>query len=164
MKPALSFSASDCCRSSNSRNPLKLLPRQTAITNPVRLIGILAESSFAIFFVFRVIAFVPDHLGIAFESEDMGRNAIEKPAIMADHHGAAAKVFESFLEGTQGVDIEIVGRFVEQQNIRLLAHDFGQMHAIALATGEYADFLLLITAGEVETGHVATRVDQLFAE
>ena len=45
----------------------------------------LAESAFAVGFVVLVIALEPDHPAVALEGEDVGRDAVEKPAVMADH-------------------------------------------------------------------------------
>ncbi len=58
-------------------------------------------------------------------------------------HGAPGEGLEGLLEGAQGVDVEVVGRLVEQEHVRRLLQHLGQEHAVALAAGEEADPLLL---------------------
>ena len=50
----------------------------------------------------------------------MCADAVEEPAVVADNDGASGEVFETFLERTQGVDVDVVGRLVEQQDIAFL--------------------------------------------
>ena len=52
------------------------LTRQLPVFNPVRLIGFLAEPSFSICVVLAVVPFVPDHLAVAFERHDVGRDPV----------------------------------------------------------------------------------------
>ena len=49
-----------------------------------------------------------------------------------------AKSVERFFEGAQGVDVEIVGRLVEQQDVGAQFQHFGEMHAVALAARQVA--------------------------
>ena len=61
---------------------LHTLARQIAVFNPVRLIGFLAQAPFPIRVVLAVVPFEPDHLAVAFEGHDVGRDPVEKPAIV----------------------------------------------------------------------------------
>jgi len=79
----------------------------------VRLISVLTKAFLAILFVLRIIPLEPDHLTIAFESEDVGGNTIEEPAVVADDHSTSGEILDSFFKSSQGVDVEIVGRFIE---------------------------------------------------
>ena len=63
----------------------------------------------------------------------MGRDAVEEPAIVADDHRAAREILEPFFERPERIDIEIVGRFVEQQQVRALLQHLGEMDPVALA-------------------------------
>ena len=92
---------------------------------------------------------------VALEREDVRRDAVEEPAVMRDHHRAAGKFEQRFLERAQRFDIEIVRRLVEQQHVAALHQRLGQMQAAALAAGQLADDLLLIGALEVEAADVA---------
>ena len=84
-------------------------------------------------------AFEPRRLRVALEGEDVRRDAIEEPAIVRDHHGAAGEVEQRLLEGAQRVDVEVVGRLVEEQDVAARAQHLRQMDAVALAAREVAD-------------------------
>src|SRR6185295_16519860 len=103
---------------SDARTPLGdffniLLAGQFAVANPVRLIGFLAPSLLPIRFVFAVVPFEPEHFTVAFERHHVGRDPVQKPAVETADDGAAGEAFQSFFECAQGVDVEIVGRLVE---------------------------------------------------
>src|SRR5215218_7724871 len=94
----------------------------------------------------------------------MGTDAVEEPAIVADHQGGSCKFFDGLFQGAQRVNIQIVGRFIEQQNICAFGESLGQMNAVAFTPGENANFLLLILTGKVKGGNISTRVDLTLAE
>ena len=75
-----------------------------------------------------------------------------------------AKACERVLEGAQRVDVEVVGRLVEQQHVAAGLEQLGQVHAVALAAGQHADRLLLVGALEVERGDVGAAVHLAVAE
>src|SRR5687767_945202 len=66
-------------------------PRQLAVLDPVRLVGLRAKPALAIGFVVFVVALEPHHLAVPFECQYVGRDAVEEPAIVADHHRAAGE-------------------------------------------------------------------------
>ena len=51
---------------------------------------------------------------IPFEDNQVRTDAVEEPAVVAHDQGCPCEFFESFFEGTQGVDIQIVGWLIEQ--------------------------------------------------
>ena len=63
---------------------------------------------------------------------------------MGDDHRAAGEVEQRLFERAQRVDVEVVGRLVEQQQVAAGAQQLGQVHAVALAAREHADLLLLV--------------------
>ena len=130
----------------------------------MRLIGFLAEPFFSICVVLAVVPFIPDHLAIAFERHDVGRDPVEKPAVVTADDGAAGEALQSFFQGAQGVDVEVVSRFVEDDEVRALFQHAGQMYPVALAAGDVLHLLLLIGACEVESGTVGSGVDFSLAE
>src|SRR5262245_7179298 len=103
-------------------------------------------------------------MAVAFERQDVRRDAIEEPAIVADDHGASRKLEQRLLERAQRVDVEIVGGLVEQDHVAALAQQLGEVHAVALTAAELTDLLLLIGAGEVERGDVGARLHLAAAE
>ena len=96
------------------------------------------------------VALEPFDMAVAFEREDVGRDAVEEPAIVADDDGAAGEILQRLFERAQRIDVEIVGRLVEQQHVGAGLEHLGEMHAVALAARERADLLLLIGALEIE--------------
>src|SRR6266508_3646991 len=70
---------------------LQLPARQLSILDPMGSLRAGAKPHFSIGLVFRIVAVKPNNLAVAFEREDMGRDAIEKPAIVGNHHRAAGE-------------------------------------------------------------------------
>src|ERR1041384_8577993 len=95
-----------------------LLAGQFAVANPVWLSGFLAHPFLPVCFVLAVVPFEPDHLAIAFEGQNMGRDSVQKPAIVAADDGAAGEIFQTLFQCAQGVDVKIVGRLVENDEVR----------------------------------------------
>ena len=95
-------------------------------------------------FVVGIAAFEEEDIAIAFESQNVSADAIEKPAVVTDDHSATGKAFETFFECAEGVDVNVVGRFVEKENVTLLFQGHGQMQAVALTAGEDSAFFLLV--------------------
>ena len=121
--------------------------------------GVLAERLLAPALVLLERALEPAHLRVALEHEQVGRDAVEEPAVMADDHRAAREALERVLERAQRVDVEVVRGLVEQQQVGAAAQQLGEVEAVALAAGEILDALLLVAAAEVEARDVrrATR-------
>ena len=63
----------------------------------------------------------------------MGRYAIEKPAVMRYHHHATGEGEQRFFQCTQRLHIEVVGRFIEQQNVAAGSQQLGQVDTVAFA-------------------------------
>ena len=104
------------------------------VLNPMRLIGLLAQSAFTILFIGLVVALEPAHRAIALEGEYVRGDSVQEPAVVTDHHRAAGKVIQGFLQGTERVDIQVVGGLVQQQNIGSLLEHARQLHAVDAAS------------------------------
>lgn len=87
---------------------------------PVWLGGRFAEALLAIGFVLGVVAFEEHRLRVVFVRQDVSRDAVKEPPIVRDHNGGAREVQQGFFQGTQGFNVEVVGRFVEQQDVAAL--------------------------------------------
>src|SRR5207302_11252238 len=124
--------------------------------------GTKVETTVAL--VIDVIAFAPHDLTVAFEGEDVGRDAIEKPAVMRDDDGAAGIIEQRLFERAQRADIEIVGRLVEQEKVGALLQHLCEMHPVALAAGELTDLFLLVGAAEIEQRAIGAARDLAAAE
>src|SRR6185437_14869843 len=140
------------------------LPRQLLVLDPVRNDGVLAEPAHLIPFIVLEIALEPFDMAVAFEGQDVGGDAVEEPAVMADDDGAAGKILQRLFQRAQRIDVEVVGRFVEQQHVGARLEHLGQMHAVALAARQRAHFLLLVGALEVERRAITARIHFLLAE
>ncbi len=96
---------------------------------------------------------------VAFERQDMGRDAIQEPAIVRNHEGVAGELQQRVFQRAQRFDVQVVGRFVEQQYVAALQQGLGHVQAAAFAAGQAADQLLLVLALEVEAAQVGARLD-----
>ena len=56
-------------------------------------------------------------MAVAFEGEDVGGEAVQEHAVVTDDDGAAGEVFQSFFEGGEGFGVEVVGWFVEEEDV-----------------------------------------------
>ena len=99
----------------------------------MRALGFLSQAPLSVSLVVRVIPVEPHDSAIAFESEDMSGDPIEKPAVVADDERRTAELVKRFLEGAERVDVEIVGGLVEKQEVRAFFQHPREMDAVALA-------------------------------
>jgi len=96
-------------------------------------------------FILREVAFKPTHLTVAFERKNVCCNAVKEPAVVANHYCTTRKLLKSIFQGTQGVDVEVVCWFVQQQNVSTALENFCEVNTVAFSTGKIAHQLLLVT-------------------
>src|SRR5579863_2839034 len=87
------------------------------VTDPVGLVRVFALAFPVVLDIFLIVPLEPDDLGVALEGEDVSGDSIEEPAIMRDDDRAAGERHQCILERAQGLDIQIVGGLVEQQDV-----------------------------------------------
>ena len=75
----------------------------------------------------------------AIELDDAGRDMVQEHPVMGDHDHGAAKVADQALEPQDAVDVQVIGRLVQQQQIRLAHQRAGQRDALHAAAGQAAD-------------------------
>ena len=114
------------------------------VFDPVGLVCLHAETSFSVFIVFRVVAVKQDNPTVPFEGQDMGGDSIQKPAVMADDNDATGNIFYGLFESPHNIDVEIVGRFIKEEDVGPFLEHAGQVHPVALAPGHETDFFLLV--------------------
>ena len=85
----------------------------------------------------------------------MRADAVKEPTVVGDDHRTTGKVIQTLLQRTQRVDINVVGRLVEEQHVGLRLQGEGQMHTVTLTTRQHPGLLALVGAVEVETRHVS---------
>src|SRR5262249_54301227 len=140
------------------------VPRQRLVFDTVRLVGVGAQAAFAGDLIGLIVALEPDDLAVALEGQDVRGDAIAEPAGRADHPDTPGKAHPGPPEIAQGIDVEIVGRLVQQQQVGARFQHLGEVNAVALAAGELAHLLLLVAALEVEAGDVAATLHLSLAE
>jgi hypothetical protein len=105
-------------------------------------------------FVFLVVAFEPAYVSVSFEDEEVGADSIKEEAVVADDHCASAVVHEGFFEETQGADVEVVGGFVEEEEVSAFFEEFGEVASVAFTAGKFGSGFLLVGTFESEAGEV----------
>src|SRR6266481_9814040 len=85
-----------------------LLLDQLLVSDPMWLIGVVAEPPLAVGFVVGVVAFEPNDRALVLERQHVRCDPIEKPAIVRDHDRATTEVEQRIFERAQCVDVEIV--------------------------------------------------------
>src|SRR5215208_5857811 len=106
-----------CVRTSSAARFMDGLPRQFAVRHAVRPRRFLAQPPDLVFLVGLEIALEPFDLGVALEGEDVGGEAVEEEAVVADDHRAAGEILQRVLERAQGFDVEVIRGLVKQQDV-----------------------------------------------
>ena len=75
-------------------------------------------------------------VGDLVELEHARDRALEEGAVVGDDHRAAGALGDEPLQPRQAVEVEVVGRLVEQQDVEAREQDRGQRRARGLAAGE----------------------------
>src|SRR3990172_3020773 len=93
---------------------------QVPVLNPVGLVCGSSEAGLSVCLIFRVVSLEPDHLALSFKRKHMSSDAVEEPAVVADDYGTPCKILQRLFQGTHGVDVQIIGRFIQPKDIGLL--------------------------------------------
>ena len=93
------------------------------------------------------------HTAHSIECPHLVDGSVEEGPVVTDDDGDARPVVEQVLERTQRVEIEIVGRFVEQEHVGLLDEREQQLEPSTFATAEGADGCELGVTVEPEPSH-----------
>ncbi len=67
-------------------------------------------------------------MAVAFKGKDVGGNPIKKPAVVADNNGTAGKIAKRLFQRPQSVNIKVICRLIEQQQICTTLQHPRQMH------------------------------------
>ncbi len=76
----------------------------------------------------RVVA-LEGNAGAAIEFQNPARHVVEEVAVVRHGDDRALVAREVLLQPVDAVGIEVIGRLVEQQNVRLLDHEAAEGHA-----------------------------------
>ena len=88
----------------------------------------------------------------------MRTDTVKEPTVVLMTTAHPAKSSRPLRERA-AIDVDIIGRLVEEQHIAFFLEAESQVKTVALTTGEHAAKLFLVGSGEVEARQVGTRVD-----
>ena len=86
------------------------------------------------------------------EMKDVRAHGVEQPAVVADDQQRARPALQIVLEPQRALEVEMVRRFVEQQDVGPREQDAGERHAHAPAAGEFRQRTVLHFGVEAEAG------------
>ena len=87
------------------------------VFDAVGLIGSGPQAGLSVRLIFGVIAVKQKNVALPFKGQDMGGDPVQKPAVVADDHGAPAEILQGLFQRPHGIDIQIIGRFIQQKHI-----------------------------------------------
>ena len=94
------------------------------------------------------------------DDEEAGDEVVEERPVVADEEQRARELREPFLEDVEGLDVEIVGRLVEHQQIRRACEQAREQQPVSLAPGQRPDRVLRTPRREQEVLEVAQHVNR----
>src|SRR3954447_25686636 len=97
-----------------------LVARELPVGGAVRPGSLGAEPLDLVLLVVLEVALEPEPLRVALVGEDVRRHAVEEPPVVADHHSATRELEQGAFQAGQGLDVEVVGGLVEQQQVAAL--------------------------------------------
>ena len=80
--------------------------------------------------------------GAAVEFQNPPRHVVEEVAVVRHRDDRALVLLQVLLQPLHGFRIEVIGRLVEQQNVRLLDHEATEGHAAFFTAGQHTDLLI----------------------
>ena len=95
------------------------------------------------------------------EAKNDGGDAIQHEAIVRDQHQGSAIFQQALFQDFQSRDIQIVGGFVQQQDVRRLEHELRDQYARPFAAGEPADRLIQVLSRQRGTSPPRRRRESL---
>ena len=135
--------------------------RQLAVRHAVRVRGGLAQAGHLILFVRLEVAFEPvpvvGCLLSPLPREDVGSDAVEEPTVVGDDDGAAGECQEGIFQRAESLDVKVVGRLIQQEQIATLLEGESQVQTVALTAGQNAGRLLLVRTLEAKGRDIGTR-------
>lgn len=94
-----------------------------------------------------VVAVVDPHLAVV-DFEDPGDQRTEEVAVVADQDDRPLEPLQGGKQHLAGLDVEVVGRFVKDQEVEGLGQEPGEDYPALLAAREVGDPFIHVVAGE----------------
>jgi hypothetical protein len=98
-----------------------------------------------------IITLIQHQLAVL-EGQNAGANGVQKIAIMRNQHQRTLIAQQPALQPGHGIDIQVVGGFIQQQQVRWTHQCSGQIQAHAPATGKVIHGALFVATGEAQPG------------
>ena len=76
---------------------------------------------------------------------------------MGDDDGATGECQEGIFQRAESLDVEVIGRLIQQEEISTLLEGESQVQTVTLTAGQNAGRLLLVRALEAKGGHIGAR-------
>ncbi|GIX34514.1 MAG: hypothetical protein KatS3mg126_0293 [Lysobacteraceae bacterium] len=126
LRPPLAF-----CRAHSSSRAMAFCAR-------LLLVLLLLQALLLLHQPLGVVA-LPGDAAAAVELEDPFGGVVEEVAVVGDRHHGARVALQELLQPLHRLGVEVVGRLVEEQHVRLGEQQPAQGHAALLASGEVLD-------------------------
>ena len=108
------------------------------------MVGLGGGEAFALLLQIIGIVAAKDRELLAVEFENGRTDVVEEVAVVGDEEQGAGSVLQVLFEPERHVEVEMVGRLVEDQQVGLGKEHVGQRHALHLPAGKRADGLVEI--------------------
>ena len=109
----------------------------------------LLLGSFALDEVVVVGAAVAGELGLA-DFDDAVHELVQELAIVRDHEDRAGVIFQIILKPEEGLEVEVVGRFVEDEEVGFLGEEAGEVGAHDPAAAEFGGAAVEVAVAKAE--------------
>src|SRR4051812_28616513 len=105
--------------------------------------------------------YVLDDTTVTLEGEGAGNDVVEELAVVRHEEDRAVELVEQLFEELECLDIEVVGRLVEDEDVRRPRKESRQQQSIALAPGQRFDRRSGALTGKQKVGEVTEHVTTL---
>ena len=110
---------------------------------------LLGETRRALALEGAVVAGVLEH-GLLFDMNDFIHHRVKEVAVVGDQNQSALIALEPLLQPNNRIEIEVVGRFVKQQQVRAADQRLRQVKTHTPAAGEVADRAFQLFVAEAQ--------------
>ena len=83
----------------------------------------------------------------------MRSDTVEEPTVVAHDDGAAGERVQTFLEGTDRIYVNIIGRLIQKKDIALVFEGESKVQTVPFSSGKHAAELFLVSSAEIEPRH-----------
>ena len=120
--------------------------------DPVGLLGVLAGESPFVEVGAPSALVAGERVGVVVDLGDRGDRALEERPIVRHDHQRRVEAEDEPLEPVEAVEVEVVGRLVEQEDVEPRQQQAGELGAGGLAAREAGDLAVERRVGQVEVG------------